>query len=47
VCPWCWIGDRRLFRAIDAIGASDPDVEIDVRWHAFQLDPTVPAEGRA
>lgn len=47
VCPWCWIGDRRLFRAVDAIRATDPDVEIDVTWHAFQLDPTVPAEGRA
>lgn len=46
VCPWCWIGDRRLFRAVDAIRATDPDVEIDVTWHAFQLDPTVPAEGR-
>ena len=22
VCPWCWIGDRRLFRAIDAIRAT-------------------------
>lgn len=46
VCPWCWIGDRRLFRAIDAIRATDPDVEIDVTWHPFQLDPTVPADGR-
>lgn len=47
VCPWCWIGDRRLFRAIDAIRVTDPDVEIDVTWHPFQLDPSVPAEGRA
>lgn len=46
VCPWCWIGDRRLFRAIEAIRATDPDVVIDVAWHPFQLDPTVPAEGR-
>lgn len=47
VCPWCWIGDRRLFHAIDAIRATEPDVEIDVSWQPFQLDPTVPAEGRA
>ena len=46
VCPWCWIGDRRLFRAVEAIRATDPDVGIDVTWHPFQLDPTVPADGR-
>jgi len=41
VCPWCWIGKRRLERTLDA----RPDLEADVVWHAFQLNPTMPAEG--
>ena len=41
VCPWCWIGKRRLEAAL----ASLPDVEATVRWLPFQLDPTIPPEG--
>ncbi|WP_342642259.1 DsbA family oxidoreductase [Rhodoligotrophos ferricapiens] len=41
VCPWCYVGKRRLSAAI----ALRPDVQIAVRWHPFQLDPTIPAEG--
>lgn len=43
VCPWCWLGDRRLQAAIEM----RPDVPVVVRRHAFQLDPTIPAEGIA
>lgn len=46
VCPWCWIGDRRLFAALDAVRARHPGVRFDLTWRPFQLDPTVPAEGR-
>ena len=46
VCPWCWIGDRRLFAAIDAIREALPDVAFEVTWRPFQLDPTIPPEGR-
>jgi len=45
VCPWCWIGDRRLAAAIDAVREELPDVTFEVAWRPFQLDPTVPAEG--
>ena len=38
VCPWCYIGKRRLERAI----AGRDDVE--VVYHSFQLDPTAPSE---
>jgi predicted DsbA family dithiol-disulfide isomerase len=41
VCPWCYLGQRRLDEAI----ASAPDVEVSVTWRPFQLDPTIPAEG--
>ncbi|MCK1817558.1 DsbA family oxidoreductase [Streptomyces sp. XM4011] len=40
VCPWCYIGKRRLESALaryeDAAG-------VEVRWHSFQLDPAHPA----
>lgn len=39
VCPWCYLGKRRLERALDVVGGGD---EIDVRWRAFQLDPDAP-----
>ncbi len=43
VCPWCWIGKRRLQRALDAI----PDVTAQLRWRPFQLRPDMPPEGEA
>ena len=42
VCPWCFIGQKRLDTAIAAV----PDVDVDVRWRPFQLDPTIPPEGK-
>lgn len=45
VCPWCWIGDRRLAAAIDLVRAELPDVTFEVTWRPFQLDPTIPAGG--
>jgi len=41
VCPWCFIGKRRLGRALEL----RPETEFDVRWRPFRLDPTVPREG--
>ena len=44
VCPWCYIGKRKLEAALalpDA--ASLPNVEL--RWHPFQLNPDIPAQG--
>ncbi len=41
VCPWCYLGKRRLARAIDLI----PEVDLVVRWRPFRLDPTIPPEG--
>jgi predicted DsbA family dithiol-disulfide isomerase len=41
VCPWCYVGARRLEKAL----ATLPDVDAQVHWRPFQLDPTVPAGG--
>jgi predicted DsbA family dithiol-disulfide isomerase len=41
ICPWCFIGRRRLARAL----AMRPDIEFDVHWRAYRLDPTVPPGG--
>jgi predicted DsbA family dithiol-disulfide isomerase len=45
VCPWCYIGKRRLETALAALRASDPALEPIVRWHPFQLNPDFPREG--
>lgn len=37
VCPWCFIGRRRLEKAIASLS---PDVEVTVRHRAFQLNPS-------
>jgi predicted DsbA family dithiol-disulfide isomerase len=41
VCPWCFIGKRRLARAM----AMRPGIPFTVRYRPYQLDPTVPREG--
>jgi predicted DsbA family dithiol-disulfide isomerase len=41
VCPWCFIGKRRLARAIDL----RPDIDFDVKWRPYRLDVNVPKGG--
>lgn len=41
VCPWCYIGKRRLEQAI----ALNPDIPVEVRWRPYFLNPWVPREG--
>ncbi len=41
VCPWCFIGKRRLDQALAQLG----DLDITVHWRPFPLDPDVPPEG--
>jgi predicted DsbA family dithiol-disulfide isomerase len=41
ICPWCYIGKRRLEKAIARRGQRD----VRVRWHPFQLNPHLPKEG--
>lgn len=41
VCPWCYIGKRRLESALALV----PDVPVEVRWRPFFLNSWVPREG--
>ncbi len=41
MCPWCYVGKRRLERALDRL----PHIETVVSWWPFLLDPTIPPEG--
>jgi len=41
VCPWCYIGSRRLARALEIA----QDVPVEVHWRPYQLDPTIPPGG--
>ena len=42
ICPWCWIGKRRLETALDRIG---DELILDVHWRPFELNPEMPREG--
>ncbi len=41
VCPWCYIGRRRLERALEQA----PDVIAEIIWSPFELNPTMPPAG--
>lgn len=41
ICPWCYIGKRRLEQALSL----RPSMTFEVRWRPFQLDPSTPVEG--
>ena len=48
VCPWCYIGKRRLETALTALGRAHPEAAPggpeapEVVWRAFQLEPGTP-----
>lgn len=41
ICPWCYVGKRRLERAIKAWDGAPASI----RWKPFQLNPTMPPNG--
>lgn len=45
VCPWCFIGQRRLERAIALVREEQPDFQYVIRWRPFFLNPDTPPEG--
>lgn len=44
ICPWCFVGKRRLEKALSQLpaGVSVPSI----RWHPFYLDSTLPIDGK-
>jgi predicted DsbA family dithiol-disulfide isomerase len=43
ICPWCFIGKRRLEKAL----AMRPEIEAELSWRPFQLNPEMPGAGMA
>lgn len=43
MCPWCHIGRKRLNDALDELG---DEVEATIHWLPYQLDATLPKEGK-
>jgi predicted DsbA family dithiol-disulfide isomerase len=41
VCPWCFIGKRRLEQALEL----RPDIPVEIRWRPYFLNDWVPREG--
>ena len=41
VCPWCYVGEKRLEKALSA----RPDLSVERRWRPYQLRPEMPAGG--
>ena len=41
VCPWCYIGKRRLEAALATF---DHAGDVEILWRSFQLDPSAPTE---
>lgn len=42
VCPWCYIGKRRLEKALALV---KNELDLEIRWLPFQLNPGLPKEG--
>jgi predicted DsbA family dithiol-disulfide isomerase len=42
ICPWCFIGKRRLEKAVAALEGQH---EVRVRWLPFQMNPSMPKDG--
>ncbi|KPM19229.1 hypothetical protein VM77_07635 [Citromicrobium sp. JL31] len=42
MCPWCLVGWGGLRQALDQL---DGEIDAQVRWHAFELNPDMPEEG--
>ena len=40
ICPWCFLGKRRLDAALAAL-----EMNVFIRWRPYMLDPTIPPEG--
>jgi predicted DsbA family dithiol-disulfide isomerase len=41
ICPWCYIGRRRLGEALKLLALSEP---ANILWRPFELNPDLPAE---
>src|SRR4029077_9303269 len=42
ICPWCYIGKRRMQAGLKLLGSESPP---EIIWRPFQLNPGMPSEG--
>ncbi len=42
ICPWCYVGKRRLEKALAMLG---PSVRLKITWRPFELNPQMPKDG--
>jgi len=42
MCPWCLVGWGNLQKGLEQL---EGEIEADIRWHAFELNPDMPPEG--
>ena len=43
ICPWCYVGKRRLAAALPLLAAEG--LTFEITWRPFQLNPTMPKDG--
>ena len=43
VCPWCYIGKRRIEKAISKLNG---EISVELEYHPFELNPDTPKDGR-
>ena len=43
VCPWCVVGFKQLQEALSRL---DGEIDADIHWHPFELNPMMPEEGQ-
>jgi predicted DsbA family dithiol-disulfide isomerase len=44
ICPWCYIGKQRFDRAVANLTSAGFDLNLEVKYRPFQLDPTAPLD---
>src|SRR5215469_4054609 len=46
ICPWCFIGERRLARAVAHLSEDlREEIRLEISWRPFELNPNIPADG--
>ncbi len=47
ICPWCYIGKRRLEKALKTLEEDHSlhERNVEIHWHPFELNPQMPSEG--
>ena len=45
VCPWCYIGKKRFEDAIQSLADEGTELDLEITFRPFQLDPNAPIGG--